>query len=153
MVEKLSFSSFFNCTRQLGSILLVCWVPLYLSVGFHCTGVPLYWSVVFHCTSLLGFIVLVCWIPLYWSAIVMVCGVSLPLYCVPLYWSAILLVCWVSLYILCQCKLAYSLWMLEKISELGSSSSEVFVMYDIACSLSKYLQVNTFYCSVLNGLT
>lgn len=41
------------------------------------------------------------------------------------------------------CSLGYAVWMLEKILE-KYSGSEVFVMYDIACSLFKHLKVHYF---------
>ena len=45
---------------------------------------------------------------------------------------------------LCLCRLSYPLWMLDKIS-VANLDSTVFVMYDTACSLSRYLQVCKFY--------
>ena len=39
-------------------------------------------------------------------------------------------------------RLAYPVWMLDSIiSAHAGSGSKLFVMYDIACSLSKHLQV------------
>ena len=39
-------------------------------------------------------------------------------------------------------RLAYAVWMLQKLIEAHSTTgSDVYVMYDIACSLSRHLQV------------
>ena len=43
----------------------------------------------------------------------------------------------------CRCRLAYAVWMLENIiSKHLSSGSELYFMYDIACTLFRHLQVS-----------
>ena len=42
-------------------------------------------------------------------------------------------------------RLAYPVWMLGDIVQTHAGTGELFVMYDIACSLDKHLQV----CSML----
>lgn len=42
------------------------------------------------------------------------------------------------------CRVAYAVWMLEKMVQ-KYSGSELFVMYDIACTLFKHLRVNDYH--------
>ena len=50
----------------------------------------------------------------------------------------------------CFCRLSYAVWMVDRLLHNSKDEVHLAVMYDVACSLQKHLQVSSVYIFCLN---